>query len=188
MARQFELRRIVLAGIAVLFVGQIAVAPVAAQDANALVTKAMTSALLAPALSASETLATGSIEAAGAEAVAAVAAPIRPSTATIVSPRSSEAVMIPLYAATAALQMLDAHSTLTALSNGAREANPFMTGFASNKYALIGVKAAVTASMIYSIHKMARHNRVGAVIMAVAVNSVYAAVVAHNYKIARRTY
>ena len=185
-----HLRHIGVIGAAVLFAGQMSIAPAAAQDTDNLVARVMTGALLAPSLTATaETRPAGSLDMTAAiEAATSVPTPIRTSAAAIGAPRSSEAVMFPLYAATAALQMLDAHSTLTALANGAREGNPFMAGFANNKFALVGVKAAVAAGMIFSMHRMARHNRVGAIITGIALNSVYAAVVAHNYRIARQTY
>jgi hypothetical protein len=91
-----------------------------------------------------------------------------------------------LYAATAALQALDAHSTLTGLKSGATEANPLMKGVAGNPTALLAVKAGAAASTIYFAEKLWRRNRVAAVVLMAAVNGVTAAVVAHNYKVAAR--
>lgn len=96
-------------------------------------------------------------------------------------------VLLPaLYAATVALQALDAHSTITGLRHGANEANPLMTGVAGNPTALLAVKASAAASTIYFAEKLWKRNRVAAVVLMVAVNSVTAAVVAHNYKVAAR--
>jgi hypothetical protein len=94
------------------------------------------------------------------------------------------ALLPAMYVATAALQALDAHSTLTALKGGAREANPMMAGVAHNKGALLAVKAGVAASTIYLAENMWKRNRVGAIVMMAVVNSVNAVVVAHNYKVA----
>lgn len=90
-----------------------------------------------------------------------------------------------LYATNVALQALDAHSTWTALGHGAREANPLMQGVAGNRTALLAVKAGAAAGTIYFAEKMWRRNRAGAIAMMVVVNGVTAAIVAHNYKVAR---
>jgi hypothetical protein len=89
-----------------------------------------------------------------------------------------------LYAAHVALQALDAHSTMTALNLGAREANPVMQGVVGNKGALLAVKAGTAAGTIYFAEKLWRRNRVGAVVLMAVVNGVTAAVVANNYKVA----
>jgi hypothetical protein len=44
------------------------------------------------------------------------------------------------------------------------------------------VKAGVAASTIVLADKMARGNRVGAIVLMAALNSAYAVVVAHNYR------
>lgn len=96
-------------------------------------------------------------------------------------------VLLPaLYAANIALQGLDAHSTIKALDGGAREANPLMKGVADHRGALLAVKVGAAASTIYFAEKLWRRNRVAAVALMVAVNGVSAAVVAHNYRVARR--
>lgn len=96
-------------------------------------------------------------------------------------------VLLPaLYAANIALQGLDAHSTIKALDGGAREANPLMQGVADHRGALLAVKVGAAASTIYFAEKLWRRNRVAAVALMVAVNGVSAAVVAHNYRVARR--
>lgn len=91
-----------------------------------------------------------------------------------------------LYATTVALQALDAHSTMSALNRGAREANPLMKGVAGHSGALLAVKAGAAAGTIYFAEKLWRRNRVAAVVLMVAVNGVTAAVVAHNYRVAAR--
>ena len=96
------------------------------------------------------------------------------------------ALLPALYASSVALQALDAHSTLTALKHGAREANPMMQGVAGNPTALIAVKAGAAVGTIYFAEKLWRRNRVAAVALMTAVNGVSAIVVAHNYKVASR--
>lgn len=90
-----------------------------------------------------------------------------------------------LYASTALLQALDAHSTMKAISLGAREANPLMKGAAGNRGALIAVKAGVAGASIYLCERMWKRNPVAAIAMMAVMNGVNAALVAHNYKVAR---
>jgi Domain of unknown function (DUF5658) len=94
-------------------------------------------------------------------------------------------VMGSLYAATAIMQALDVHSTLAAFNNGAVEANPLMSGVANHKVAFVAAKAAVAFGTIYAARQVAKHNKVAAIITLVAINSAYAFVISHNYKVAR---
>jgi flagellar biosynthesis protein FliR len=94
-------------------------------------------------------------------------------------------VMTSLYATTAAMQMMDVRSTLSAFRNGATEANPMMMAIVKNKGAFIAFKAGIAMSTIWSAHSMAKRNKVGAILMLAAVNSAYAMVVNHNYQVAR---
>ncbi len=96
----------------------------------------------------------------------------------------SSALMMSLYASTAALQMLDVHSTLSAFDHGATEGNPLMAGVAQNKVAFVAMKAGVAAGTILATHNMAKRNKVAAIATLVAINSAYAFVVHHNYKVA----
>jgi Domain of unknown function (DUF5658) len=89
-----------------------------------------------------------------------------------------------LYASTVLLQVLDAHSTLTAIEHGAHEANPLMQDVAAHPGALVAVKAGVAAGMIYLAEKNWRRHPVAVVVMMVVFNTVQAIVVAHNYKVA----
>ena len=93
-------------------------------------------------------------------------------------------VMIAMQAATMATQALDIHSTMKALNAGAVEANPLMGGVVKNKAAFIGVKAAVGAGLMLATHKMAKRNKVAAILTSAAVNSAYLFVAHHNYKVA----
>ena len=91
-----------------------------------------------------------------------------------------------LYASFGALQALDAATTFRALDRGAAEANPALAGFASNRGAMVAVKAASFASTVYLTERLWRKNRVAAVVTMVCVNSAYAAIVAHNYRAGSR--
>ena len=90
-----------------------------------------------------------------------------------------------LYVSFAALQIMDAVSTRKALSNGAREANPAMGAIAKNSTAMFAVKAGTAAATTFFAEKLARkHPKRAAIVMAV-LNVGYAAVVMHNYRVAR---
>lgn len=94
-------------------------------------------------------------------------------------------VLNALQAATIATQMLDVHSTATALKVGATEANPLMGGLVHNKAAFIGVKAAMGAGLIYATHHIAKDNKMLAIVTSAAINSAYLMIARHNYKVAR---
>lgn len=95
-------------------------------------------------------------------------------------------IMLSLYASTAVVHALDVHSTLQGLEQGAYEANPIMAPLTKNKFVFIGVKAAVAAGTIYATREMAKKNKVAAIITLVAINSAYAYVAHHNYRVADR--
>ena len=94
-------------------------------------------------------------------------------------------LMTSLYASTAVMQALDVHSTLLALDRGAVEANPLMSGATRNKAAFIAIKAGVAFSSVMAARNMSKRNKVAAVLTLVAINSAYAMIVNHNYKVAR---
>jgi hypothetical protein len=91
-----------------------------------------------------------------------------------------------VYASTALMHALDVDSTLKALKRGAVEANPLMSGVVNNRMAFIATKAAIAAGSIYATSRIARSNKLGAIIAATAMNSAYAMIVRNNYAIARR--
>ena len=93
--------------------------------------------------------------------------------------------MLPaLYVAQGALQAMDMHSTMQAISRGAHEANPLMQGVVGNKGAMMAVKVGVAASTIFLAERMwKKGNRVGAIAAMLVANGVTAAVVANNYKV-----
>jgi hypothetical protein len=91
--------------------------------------------------------------------------------------------LLPLYLSFAALQALDAHSTLQAIDNGHGERNPVVGTFTSTPGAMVGLKLASTAGTIYLTERLWRKHRAAAVALMIAVNGAYAAVVAHNYRV-----
>lgn len=99
---------------------------------------------------------------------------------------AGRSMMTSLYATTAAMQMMDVHSTIKAMNVGAVEANPLMGGLVKNRAAFVTTKAAMAAVTIYAAHKMAKTNKLGAALTLVAINSAYLMIVKNNYKIAGR--
>lgn len=93
--------------------------------------------------------------------------------------------MLPaLYATSAALQGFDAYSTLTALKNGGREANPLMKGITKSPVAFVAMKAGVTmASIMASEQLWKTHHRVGAIGLMVASNLMMGVVAKHNAQV-----
>jgi hypothetical protein len=96
------------------------------------------------------------------------------------------AALVPLYVSLASLEALDVDSTLAALGRGGVEANPVMRGLVASPASVIAVKAVLTGVIITSSEKLWKKNRAAAILLMVGMNGAYAAVVAHNYSIARR--
>lgn len=125
-----------------------------------------------------------------ASAVAAFAQPVPAETAQFdrqffTEPKiGSSKLLSSLYATTALMQALDVHSTFSALSHGAVEANPMMKGVTSNKAAFIATKAAVAAATIMAARHVAKKNKVAAIVTLIGINSAYAMIANHNYKVA----
>lgn len=92
--------------------------------------------------------------------------------------------VLPMHVVTAVMQGLDAHSTMKALNAGASEGNPIVSGVAGRPGAFTVVKAGVAAGVIFATEKMARRHPVRAFVTAVAINSAYAMIAAHNYRVA----
>jgi hypothetical protein len=165
-------RTIVAAGLLLA----VAAAPAFAQDVpnrSALAALALSSAAVAP--TASETAAAATDE----QQAPALSRPRFGS-------RTGSAVMFSLYATTATMQALDVHSTIRAIDRGAVEANPLMGGLVNNRPAFIATKAAVAAGTIFAAREVAKKNKVAAAITLIAINSAYAYVAHHNYKLARQ--
>lgn len=91
-------------------------------------------------------------------------------------------ILLPMYASFAALQALDAHSTMRALRNGGVERNPLLRDLAGRPAALFALKAGVTASTIYLTEKLRSRHPVGAIALMAALDSFYAMVIVHNYR------
>jgi hypothetical protein len=93
-------------------------------------------------------------------------------------------MLIPLYALQLSLHGLDVHSSLQALERGHREANPLLRNATSGQ--MIGAKLASSAASVWVAERLWKKNRPAAMILMAAVNVGLAAVVANNYRIARR--
>ena len=100
------------------------------------------------------------------------------------SPRSSR-VLASLLVSTVMMQALDVHSTFQALDRGGVEANPVMAPLAGNRGAFIATKAAVATATVLAARHLGKRNKVAAIATLVAVNSAYALVIDHNYRVAR---
>jgi hypothetical protein len=105
--------------------------------------------------------------------------------ARVVPERTRPPALPALYGSFAALQILDVHSTLRALGNGGREANPMMRGAAGSPAAMLAIKMGATATTIYATERLWKKNRVAAVVLMAALNSAYLVIVAHNYSAGR---
>ncbi|PYR57121.1 MAG: hypothetical protein DMF85_14590 [Acidobacteria bacterium] len=106
--------------------------------------------------------------------------------AAVPARRTRPASLIPMYVTFGALQALDFQSTRRALANGSgREANGIMEPIAEHPAAFLAVKAGATAATIFATEKIWKKNRVGAIVFIAVANSAMAAVVAHNYSVAK---
>jgi len=106
--------------------------------------------------------------------------------AAVPARRTRPASLIPMYVTFGALQALDFQSTRRALANGSgREANGIMEPIAEHPAAFLAVKAGATAATIFATERIWKKNRVGAIVFIAVANSAMAAVVAHNYSVAK---
>lgn len=99
------------------------------------------------------------------------------------STRPTSSAVKALFGSYLALQALDVYSTTAALKAGAHEANPIMD---TNPAQAMGIKALMGLTTYYTVHKMAKKNRKGAIVTMVILNGVTAAVVANNVKNSRQ--
>lgn len=120
---------------------------------------------------------------AAVSALAVEAPEVEPTTPYRVTLESRN-LRVGMYASFVTLQALDGISTLKALSAGGREANPTMSGVAGWPVGLFAVKTWTTAGMLLLAERLAKRNKVAAFAMMAALNTGYAAVVAHNYRAA----
>jgi hypothetical protein len=110
-----------------------------------------------------------------------------PSTTTLWSmsqTRKRPAMLPVLYSSYGVLAAMDIVTTKKAINNGAYEANPLAKG--GNLASTIAIKAGTGAATFFAAEKLWKKNRVGAVVLMVAANSLSAVVVAHNQRNARR--
>lgn len=91
-----------------------------------------------------------------------------------------------LYVSLGVLQAMDVYTTMSALNKGAREANPMMAGVAGSPGGLVAAKVAATAGTILLAERVWKKNRVAAIGLLAALNSVTAIVVANNMNVARQ--
>jgi hypothetical protein len=113
-----------------------------------------------------------------------------PAQGLLTAPRSQSSFAGPalrrsLIVSFSALQLLDAHSTTKALQSGGREANPAMAGIASNRTVLFAVKAGTAAATAYLAERLSKNHPKKAIVLMAVLNGTYAAIVAHNYRVAR---
>jgi hypothetical protein len=94
--------------------------------------------------------------------------------------------LISLSVTAAALQGLDAYTTLAATNQGAHEANPVMRGVVRHPAAFVAVKASMTAATIYAAHRLWPKNKTAAVAMLAVSNGLMAIVVARNVAVIRQ--
>jgi len=113
------------------------------------------------------------------------AAPAATTSTPEIAPRRPGA-LVPLYISFAALQALDIHSTLRAPAYGGREANPVVDGMLGSPAAFVAAKAGVTAAVCVASERLWKRNKAAAIVTMIALDSAYAAIVAHNYALEAR--
>jgi hypothetical protein len=100
------------------------------------------------------------------------------------APRKRPVMLPVLYGTYGLMSAMDIVSTKKALNNGAHEANPLAKG--GNLGTTLAIKAGTGAATFFAAEKLWKKNRVGAVVLMVAANSLSAVVVSHNLQNARR--
>jgi hypothetical protein len=100
-------------------------------------------------------------------------------------PARRPVLLSPLYLTFGALQVLDVHSTFAATGRGRKESNPLVRGIVGNPVQFIALKTIAGTGVVYLTEKTWRRNRVAAILTMVGLNAAYAAIVAHNYSLAR---
>jgi uncharacterized protein DUF5658 len=88
-----------------------------------------------------------------------------------------------LYAGNIALQVMDTHSTFRALDAGLVESNPMMRWTTDHPVAFVSMKAAATATTILVAEKIRKKYPRRAALFMAGVNTAYAFVVLHNYRV-----
>jgi len=108
----------------------------------------------------------------------------QPTPASAETPRPQP--LIPLYVSFATLEALDVASTSRVLEMGGRESNPIVASVWGSPVALAALKAGTAAGLILAAERLRRDHPKAALILMIAGNSGMAAIVAHNYAVARR--
>jgi hypothetical protein len=98
---------------------------------------------------------------------------------------SRPAALPALYVSYAALQVYDVYSTRQALTQGAREANPFMQGVVKNQSGFWALKASTTIAAVAAAERLWKTNKTAAIAVMVASNGVAAVVAARNARVLR---
>ncbi len=114
-------------------------------------------------------------------AAAAADTPALPPRLRVPAPPRRPAPLVPLYLSFAGLQSLDAITTLRALDDGHQERNPVVGWLAQHPGALVAAKAGVAAGTVFLSERLWKKNRTAAVVLMVALNGAYAAIVAKNH-------
>jgi hypothetical protein len=99
------------------------------------------------------------------------------------TPTAERIALTSLYISFATLQGLDAHSTLRAAEFGGLEGNPVLGGVVGSPAAVVAAKAASTAGVVFASERLWKRHKTAAIVMMIALNSAYGAIVAHNYAI-----
>jgi hypothetical protein len=129
---------------------------------------------------AAQTSTEGALRVAADQAVTAASLSTADPTLAIEAKRRP-AVLLPLYASYAALQMSDAALTLKALAIGGHETNGLMGGIVKHPLALYSIKAAVVGVAVFQSEKMWRQGkRKSAIATLIIVNTMYVFIVNHN--------
>lgn len=102
------------------------------------------------------------------------------------SPSSRPALLPALYVSFAALQAYDAHSTITGLRNGAREANPIARSIVGSPATFWTVKAATAGASIFMAEKMWKKSKTAAIVTMAVANGVSALVAARNASVLKQ--
>lgn len=111
----------------------------------------------------------------------------RPLPSVFEAPRTSQRTSLTaLSVMSAALQGLDAYTTLSAVGRGAREANPVVRGAVGNPAVFMALKSSMTAATIYAAQRMWPRNKGAAIAMLAITNGVMGGVVAHNMSVLRQ--
>jgi hypothetical protein len=145
---------------------------------------ALLAGLIAVNVASAQELPAPSLRDAAQSQVLPAAAPGIGTAGSGLAPQRRPGALFPLYVSFGTLQVLDTHSTSRAITSGAVEANPMMKGIAGNEAAMLAVKAAGTAGVIFASEKIWKRNRTAAVIFMIATNAGMAWVVQNNYRAA----